>query len=227
MTTYDAIRRQLRTLESNVDAKLTTYSKVASSIPRASSYDLDAGIGGSSHELEVEIDGLLDRLRDLNEELGRVLDRPDAPSGTAVSHAVQRHREVLQDYTRDFLRTKANVQTALDQANLLSNVRNDIETYKTARSSTTDALLSERNHIDSSHLMADDLLTHAHETRAEFSRQRTQLGSIQTRMSNVLSNFPGMNNIIGMIQTRRRRDAIIMGCLIGLLIILLWTYMSR
>jgi len=126
-----------------------------------------------------------------------------------------------------FLRTKANVQTALDQANLLSNVRNDIETYKTSRSSTTDALLSERNHIDSSHRMADDLLTHAHETRAEFSRQRTQLGSIQTRMSNVLSNFPGMNNIIGMIQTRRRRDAIIMGCLIGLLIILLWTYMSR
>ena len=61
--------------------------------------------------------------------------------------AIQRHRDVYQDYGREFRRTKvrscpfyhppallssfampqANVQAAVDQANLLSGVRNDIE----------------------------------------------------------------------------------------------------
>ena len=61
--------------------------------------------------------------------------------------AIQRHRDVYQDYGREFRRTKvrtcplyhpplclssfatpqANVQSAVDQANLLSGVRNDIE----------------------------------------------------------------------------------------------------
>jgi golgi SNAP receptor complex member 1 len=65
--------------------------------------------------------------------------------------AIQRHRDVYQDYVKEFRRTKvctavsihhhslephplslsgtfqANVQAAVDQANLLSGVRNDIE----------------------------------------------------------------------------------------------------
>jgi len=58
--------------------------------------------------------------------------------------AIQRHREVVQDHSREFQRTKVlsqvsltlflandfaqkSVRNALDQANLLSGVRNDIE----------------------------------------------------------------------------------------------------
>jgi Golgi SNAP receptor complex protein 1 len=61
--------------------------------------------------------------------------------------AIQRHRDVYQDYGREFRRTRvrirplyhrslclsspatpqANVKAAVDQANLLSGVRNDIE----------------------------------------------------------------------------------------------------
>lgn len=36
--------------------------------------------------------------------------------------------------------------------------------------------------------------------------------------------IPGINNLLGMIKTRRRRDALIIGCIIGLCIVLLLTY---
>ena len=75
------------------------------------------------------------------------------PPSQSMLRAIQRHREVYLDYARELRRTKVrqccaarihvcadvtvvphvtycsqgNVQTALDQANLLSGVRNDIE----------------------------------------------------------------------------------------------------
>lgn len=68
---------------------------------------------------------------------------------------------------------QANTQTALDQANLLSGVRNDIEYISSSsnpfnfhsfcfisayKSTAADSLLAERGRIDSSHRMTDDIL---------------------------------------------------------------------
>ena len=61
--------------------------------------------------------------------------------------------------------------------------------YKAAHASTTDALLAERDHIDSSHQMTDHLLEQAYETRAEFGQQRNAIHGINTRMQGVLSMF--------------------------------------
>ena len=61
--------------------------------------------------------------------------------------------------------------------------------YKAAHASTTDALLAERGHIDSSHRMTDQLLEQAYETRAEFGHQRNTISGINTRMHGVLSMF--------------------------------------
>ncbi|KIO24177.1 hypothetical protein M407DRAFT_103123 [Tulasnella calospora MUT 4182] len=155
------------------------------------------------------------------------LNDTTSPPSQSMLHAVQRHRDVLQDYTRDFARTKSNVQKALDKANLLGDVRNDISSYKAAHSSVTDALLEERGRIDSSHRMIDETLDQAYETRAEFGRQRTSLTGINARMQGVLSTLPGINSLIGMIQSRRRRDSIIIGCLIGLCLVGLMSYMTR
>jgi Golgi SNAP receptor complex protein 1 len=83
------------------------------------------------------------------------------------------------------------------------------------KSSAAEALLAERGRIDSSHQMIDATLEcalvhllftlrffrrslrfmyyrQAHETRAEFGRQRSSLGSIQTRMVGVLSKLSSM-----------------------------------
>ncbi len=41
-----------------------------------------------------------------------------------------------------------------------------------------------------------------------------------------LDTMPGINSLLGMIKTRRRRDAVILGLVIGLCFILLFSYMS-
>lgn len=75
---------------------------------------------------------------------------------------------------------QGNVQAAVDQANLLSGVRNDIESVSALsvssarvylipgfflssayKSSAAEALLAERGRIDSSHQMIDDTLEYA------------------------------------------------------------------
>jgi len=131
---------------------------------------------------------------------------------------------VYQDYAREFRRTKTNVKQALEQADLLAGVRNDIDAYK---SSTTDSLLAERGRIDSSHLMTEEILEQAYETRSEFARQRTSLSSINTRMTNVIGAVPGINNLLSMIKSRRRRDSIILGVVIAVCVISLLSYMTR
>lgn len=219
---YDSLHRQCRTLESLFDTKLTSYSRLASTVTR-NPEDVEAG--GSAErwrDLEVEVEELLQKLGELNDQLAALSHDTENTPSQSMLRAIQRHREVYQDYVRELRRTKANVQHALDQANLLSGVRNDIDAYK---SSAADALLAERGHIDNSHQMTDDILAQAYETRSEFSRQRTTIAGINARMAGVMSSIPGINNLLSMIKTRRRRDSVILGCIIGLCFILLLMYM--
>ncbi|TEB38832.1 V-snare-domain-containing protein [Coprinellus micaceus] len=220
MSNYDQLHRQCRTLENLFDAKLTSYSQLVPALSRPQ----DVEANGSSErwrDLEVELEDLETKLQEINDQLGELAGKPELLS-TSMLRAIQRHRELHRDSVREFRRTKGNVKNALDQANLLSGVRNDIDAYK---SSAADSLLAERGRIDSSHRMTDDIIDQARETRSEFARQRTSLAGINARIGQVMTTMPGINNLIGMIKARRRRDAIIMGVVIGICIILLLSYM--
>jgi len=219
MSSYDQLHRQCRTLENLFDAKLRSYSQVASNLSKPG--DIEAtGATERWKDLEAEVDDLAEQLDKINDQLGELAAKPELLSASML-RAIQRHRELQQDNTRELRRTKGNVKAALDQANLLSGVRNDIDAYK---SSAADSLLNERGRIDSSHRMTDDIIDQAYETRSEFTRQRTSLAGINTRMMHVINTMPGVNNLIGMIKSRRRRDSIIMGVLIGFCAIVLLTY---
>ncbi|KAF9055847.1 snare region anchored in the vesicle membrane C-terminus-domain-containing protein [Panaeolus papilionaceus] len=224
MSNYDQLHRQCRTLENLFDAKLTTYSQLVASISRGgpgANDDVEAtGSGERWRDLEAELDDLANKLEEINEQLTELARTPDLMSASML-RAIQRHRELYQDNMRELKRTKTNVKTAFDQANLLTGVRNDIDAYK---SSAADSLLAERGRIDSSHRMTDDMIQQAYETRSEFSRQRSSLAGINTRMVQVLGTMPGINNVISMIKTRRRRDAVIMGVVIAACILILLHY---
>ncbi|KAJ3517876.1 hypothetical protein NLJ89_g227 [Agrocybe chaxingu] len=220
MSNYDQLHRQCRTLENLFDSKLTSYSQLAASISRPGQDIESSGSTERWKDLEVELDDLAAKLEEINEQLAVLASTPDLMSASML-RAIQRHRELHQDNMRELKRTKTNTKHALDQANLLSGVRNDIDAYK---SSAADSLLAERGRIDSSHRMTDDILQQAYETRSEFSRQRTSLAGINNRMVQVLGTMPGINSLVSMIKSRRRRDSIIMGVLIGICAIILLTY---
>jgi len=225
MSTYESLHRQCRTLESLFDTKLTAYARLASSHSHTRHEDIEAsGSPERWKDVELEVEELLEKLEEANEQLETLSQDPVNPPSQSMMRAIQRHRDVYQDYAREFRRTKSNAQHALEQANLLTGVRNDINTYK---SSAADALLAERGRIDSSHRMTDDILDQAYETRSEFSRQRTSLAGINTRMSGVLNTMPGLDKVVSMVKSRKRRDSIIMGIVIGICVVLLLTYIGR
>lgn len=235
--TWDVLRRKTRNLESTIDARLTSYSQLASKIVRTSDHTtLDMNTGSSSSakenlsehtELEAELESLLQQLSDSVDGLTAKLDDPTEAPTTSQLHAVQRHREVLFDFTRDFRRSKTNVRHAIDRRDLLGNVQTDIDAYKLAHASDSDALLAERGRIDNSHSMMDRTLEQAYATRADFADQRSTLEGIGTRMQSTAAQVPGLNSIITLIGRRRRRDSVIMGCLIGTLTVLLLMFTFR
>ncbi|KAJ7195550.1 hypothetical protein B0H12DRAFT_1169274 [Mycena haematopus] len=212
MSNYDQLHRQCRTLENLFYSKLTSYSQLVSTISRHTDDDM-----------ELELDDLLEKLEETNEQMSALSSNPETLSASML-RTIQNHAEVFQDNARELKRTKASVKSALDHANLLSGVRNDIDAYK---SSAADSLLAERGRIDSSHSMTDTMLEQAYETRAEFGRQRTALDGINSRMKTVLNTMPGVNNLINMIKSRRRRDTIIVGVVIGVCLIIIISYMWR
>ncbi|KAG9098157.1 hypothetical protein FRC06_006745 [Ceratobasidium sp. 370] len=238
MTTYESLRRQCRTLEALVNDKLTSYSRLA--VTLSSGGDVEAGTSAARwSDMEEEIEGLLEKVRpalhesmcdarltsglgcglqlkETNDGMANLMAESKVEVTTSMQHSAQMHREVMDDYVRDFGRTKG----AWDESS-------DIDAYKAARSSATDSLLAERGRIDSSHRMTDDVLAQAYETRAEFSRQRASLSGINSRMKGVLSTMPGINSLIGMIHSRRRRDAIVLGVVIGLCFLALFSFMGR
>jgi Golgi SNAP receptor complex protein 1 len=60
--------------------------------------------------LKADVEGFPDgQLKETVEEMAALLNDPENPPTQSMLHAVQRHRDVLEDYKVDFKRTKARV----------------------------------------------------------------------------------------------------------------------
>lgn len=140
-----------------------------------------------------------------------------------MQNALSRHRSNLDDYRRDFARVRRNIEAALAKSDLLGSVRRDIDSYKAARASQTEALLADRDHIDASHRMIDEITATAQATRQAFFEDSATIRNINARMGRVAGQIPGINKLIAAIGTRRRRDQyIIAGVAAACILFLLW-----
>lgn len=129
----------------------------------------------------------------------------------------------MQDHRRELKRITSSISEARDRANLLSNVRSDIDAYRASNPGQAEAdyMLEERGRIDQSHTMMDGVLSQAYAINENFGLQRETLASINRRIVGAASKVPGVNALIGKIGSRRRRDAIILGAFIGFCFLML------
>ncbi|BEI85095.1 hypothetical protein CcaverHIS002_0504960 [Cutaneotrichosporon cavernicola] len=227
---WDNARRHARALESALDTKLASYSRLAADIAGGGRFggpsdsSAEDGVGGY-RLVEEEVDELLDKLEQAIDDLAAQMNSPSQAPSASMQHAAQRHRDNLDDYRREFARVRKGIEGALARSNLLGSVRKDINDYKSGLSPQTDALLADRGRIDSSHRMMDDTLNQAYATREDFAQQRGMLASIESRMGGVVQQMPGINRLISMISTRRRRDTFILGGVVALCVFLLLAYL--
>lgn len=122
---------------------------------------------------------------------------------------------------------KSQLQDARNRANLLSNVRSDIDAYHSnnPEAAEADYMLEERGRIDNSHDMVDSVLSQAYAVNESFGLQRETLANINRRITGAASQVPGLNSLIGRISAKKRRDGFIMGGFIAICFLMFLYFM--
>nr|XP_023701333.1 Golgi SNAP receptor complex member 1 isoform X2 [Paramormyrops kingsleyae] len=178
--------------------------------------------------MAVEIEQLLAKLTGVNDKMAEYASTSGVTSqNAALMHTLQRHRDILQDYTHEFHKTKANFLTIREREDLLGSVRKDIETFKSGtgvNNRRTELFLKEHEHLRSSDRLIEDTISIAMATKENMTSQRSMLKSIQGRVNTLANRFPTINNLIQRINLRKRRDSLILGGVIGVCTILLLLY---
>ncbi|XP_073999037.1 golgi SNAP receptor complex member Gos28 [Rhodnius prolixus] len=231
-TSYEDLRKQARRLENEIDLNLISFCKLC-----AGKVENDKGEGVTEPLLasergrdveaaSLEIEGLLLQLKAINEQMSEM---PINSTGFA-QHTLQRHREILADYSSEFNKTLDNYRARKNKEDLLRNVRTDMN-YKPSTSSglnrRMDLYLKENEHIRSSSRLIDDQISIAVETREELMSQRLTMKKLQTRLHDVSSRLPIVNSLLHRINFRRRRDSFIVGLVVFICTILLLTALFR
>ncbi|TRZ24333.1 hypothetical protein HGM15179_002781 [Zosterops borbonicus] len=210
------LRKQARQLENELDLKLVSFSKLCTSYSGARdgrrdrySSDTTPLLNGSSQDrmfetMAVEIEQLLGKLTGINDKMAEYTNSAGVPSlNAALMHTLQRHRDILQDYTHEFHKTKANFLAIRERENLLGSVRKDIESYKSGsgvNNRRTELFLKEHEHLRNSDRL------------------------IEETIRPLPDRFPAVNSLIQRINLRKRRDSLILGGVIGICTILLLLY---
>ncbi|KAK7511654.1 hypothetical protein IWX49DRAFT_608719 [Phyllosticta citricarpa] len=214
------LRQQARSLESQTESLFHTYSQFASMTnipPKPTEEEL---------RTESQIRELLEKRETTVGQLTRLLDSSaDLTSSALKQNNLARHREVLSDHRRELSRLKSAIGTARDRANLLSDVRSDIDAYRASNPEQAEAdyMLDERRRIDNSHNMTDSVLSQAYAINENFGLQRETLANINRRITSAASQVPGINTLINRIGAKRRRDGVILGSFVAFcFLMLLW-----
>ncbi|KAM4059713.1 vesicle transport v-snare protein [Hirsutella rhossiliensis] len=219
---WTQLRQQARTLETQTESLFHTYSQfsAAASIPPKPTEE--------ERQTEAKIEELLEKRESVVSQLSRLLDSEASLTSSALKqNNLSLLREKLSAHKRDLGRLRSTLQQARDRANLLTNVRSDIDQYRANNPEAAEAeyMLDERNRIDNSHNMADSVLSQAYAVNDNFVLQRETLASINRRITMAASHVPGINSLIGRISAKKRRDGIIMGCFIAACFLAFWWFM--
>ncbi|XP_013394699.1 Golgi SNAP receptor complex member 1 isoform X2 [Lingula anatina] len=234
------LRKQARQLENEIDLKLVSFSKLGTNYSGSREYHGNSIEDASDHEksdtapllnkansehmfetMAMEIEQLLARLTQVNDQMAEYTQNISVNShNSALLHTLQRHRDILQDYSHEFQKTKANITACAEREDLLGSV----SAYKNATQRRTDLYLKENEHIRNSDRLLDEQISIAMATKENLQGQRGTFNSITQKLSNMGNRFPVINSLIQKVNLRKRRDAIILGFVIGICVVLLLIY---
>ncbi|VDI36024.1 golgi SNAP receptor complex member 1 [Mytilus galloprovincialis] len=242
---WEDLRKQARQLENEIDLKLVSFSKLGTNYSSHIDYGNKPNeehaltksesaplINKTSSEhmfdtMAMEIEQLLSKLQDVNDRMSDYTQNISMSSpSAALLHTLQRHRDILQDYSHEFHKTKANISAIREREDLLGSVRRDISAYKNSSglNRRTDMYLKEHDHIRSSEKMIDDQISIAIATKENLQSQRKVLGTITQKMNSLANRFPLINTLMQKINLRKRRDTIILASVIATCVIILLLY---
>mmetsp|Transcript_69977 Transcript_69977/g.145875 ORF Transcript_69977/g.145875 Transcript_69977/m.145875 type:complete len:229 (+) Transcript_69977:293-979(+) len=202
---FEDVRKRARRLEADIDGKLVAYNRVSVS-----------QTGDSfTTSLASELESLLAQLSETHQDMGRCVKDLAAGEGARQSHVLQRHRELLHEYEKEFRKIKANIKEQRERDDLLHSVRKDIGEYKSAASARTDPLLRERGAATNSIKTADQVLESAQTTFDALRNQRQLYSSIGSKLSAFRARLPTIDSLVGRIQRRKKFESIVLAIVLA------------
>ncbi|XP_052801281.1 Golgi SNAP receptor complex member 1-like [Mya arenaria] len=231
---WEDYRKQARQLENEIDLKLISFSKLGTNFSFSDTYSDKSPLlnkNGSEHmfeTMEMEIEQLLAKLTEVNDHMAEYTQSISSASpSAALLHTLKRHRDILQDYSQEFQKTKANITAIREREDLLGSVHRDINAYKNSSglNRRTDLYLKEHEHIRNSERLVDDQISVAIATKESLDFQKKTLSGITQTINSLANRFPMINSLMQRIHIRKRRDSIILASVIATCIIVLLLYM--
>jgi len=229
---WESLRKRARALENEIDLKLVSFSKMGTSLTRGSLREDQQPLLGQGQEVEglqADLEGLLQQLGQVNDDMSNFAGGGGAGQSAAIHHTLQRHTEILQDYRQEFKKTSANISAIVEREDLLTSVHSDLSDFRknnskgTKRNQKMDSMQREMDHIRNSEQLIDEQISIALDTRESLVSQREILKAAQKKLNDLTNKFPMINNLVSKINLRKRRDSIILGLVVGLcLTFMLW-----
>ncbi|OWF55118.1 Golgi SNAP receptor complex member 1 [Mizuhopecten yessoensis] len=194
---WEDLRKQARQLENEIDLKLVSFSKLGTNYSAHNEFGSESAplINKTSSEhmfetMAMEIEQLVSKLQEINDRMADYTQNISMSSpSAALLHTLQRHRDILQDYTHEFQKTKANITAIREREDLMGSVQRDISAYKNSSglNRRSELYLKEHDHIRNSERMIDEQISVAMMTKDNMGSQKKMLSSISQRMNTVAS----------------------------------------
>ncbi|XP_021717104.1 Golgi SNAP receptor complex member 1-1-like [Chenopodium quinoa] len=212
-SSWDALRKQARKLEAQLDEQMNSYRKLVATKVETTDNNLESGI-----------EQLLKQLDLVNNQM-----RAWVSSGGSemVSHTLTRHQEILQDLTQEFYRLRSSLRAKQEHASLLQDFREfdrsrlDLEE---GGNSVEQSLLKEHATISRNTGQMDSVISQAQSTLGTLVLQRSTFGGINSKISNVSSRLPTVNQILASIKRKRSMDTIILSLVASVCTFLIFIY---
>lgn len=144
-----------------------------------------------------------------------------------VSHTLTRHQEILQDLTQEFHRLCSGMRAKQEHALLLEDFREFDRTrldLEDGDGSADQALLREHASISRNTGQMDNVISQAQSTLGTLVLQRSTFGGINSKLSNVSSRLPTVNQILSAIKRKKSMDTIIVSLVASVCTFLIFIY---
>lgn len=212
-SSWDALRKQARKLEAQLDEQMYSYRKLVST--KADNV--------ADNDLESGIDQLLKQLEQVNFHMQAWV----SSGGSEIfSHTLTRHQEILQDLTQEFYRLRSSLRAKKEHASLLEDFREFDRTRVDLEDggSAEHALLKERASISRSTGQMDTVISQAQATLGALAFQGSTFGGINLKLSNVSSRLPTVSHILSAIKRKKSMDTIILSLVASVCTFLILIY---
>lgn len=219
-STFSQTRSQALSLEKQTEQLLSKFSQFQQQQQQNQSQSLD--ITPEETIIRQQIEEIFQKRNAIILKLNRISE-VEPNLSTSKLQQLTRHKEKLNDDNLSLTKIINNIEDERNKNNLLFNVHRDINHHKQQRNIDGNAyILEESERVNNVNSIADRLLQGAFATRDELLNQRQYLNNAQLQVLSTMQNIPGLNVLISKINTRRKRDTLILASVIAICILFLF-----